>query len=178
VESSLAERVCCIRFVQLERTEPETRGWLQVAVTSKSINVNRQIQAGHYREIFGIALPVGLEALFQASFSLTDQIIVGSLGASAVAAVGLSNNLSFILTLLYAAIGTGSGAFIAQAYGRRDMDEVSKIAAVGQTSAAVLGICSSLPLILFPSPILRYLSRAVFLARSVRFDCRGTVFSR
>ena len=79
------------------------------------------------------------------------------MGASAVAAVGLSNNLSFILTLLYAAVGTGSGAFIAQAYGRQDMDEVSKIAAVGHTAAAVLGICSSLPLILFPSPILRFL---------------------
>jgi putative MATE family efflux protein len=121
----------------------------------ESINVNRQ--ASQFRQIFGIALPVGLEALFQASFSLMDQIIVGSLGASAVAAVGLSNNLSFIITLLYAAIGTGSAAFIAQAYGRRAMDEVSKIAAVGQTAAAVLGFCSSLPLILFPGPILRFL---------------------
>jgi Na+-driven multidrug efflux pump len=80
--------------------------------------VNRQFKASQFREIFGIALPVGLEALFQASFSLIDQIVVGSLGTSAVAAVGLSNNLSFIITLLYAAIGTGSGAFIAQAYGR------------------------------------------------------------
>jgi Na+-driven multidrug efflux pump len=52
----------------------------------ESINVNRQ--ASQFRQIFGIALPVGLEALFQASFSLMDQIIVGSLGASAVAAVG------------------------------------------------------------------------------------------
>jgi putative MATE family efflux protein len=120
------------------------------------ISVNRQFQASHYREIFNIALPVGLEAIFQASFSLIDQIVVGSLGASAVAAVGLSNNLSFILTLLYAAIGTGGGAFIAQAYGRRDMDEVSKIAAIGQTAAAILGICSSLPMVLFPSPILRF----------------------
>ena len=103
-----------------------------------------------------MALPVGLEAVFQSSFSLIDQIIVGSLGATAVAAVGLSNNLSFILTLLYAAIGTGSGAFIAQAYGRRNMDEVSKIAALGQTAAFSLGICSSIPLLLFPNPILRF----------------------
>jgi MATE family, multidrug efflux pump len=119
--------------------------------------VNRQFRASNYREIFNIALPVGLEAIFQASFSLIDQIVVGSLGASAVAAVGLSNNLSFIVTLLYAAIGTGSGAFIAQAYGRRDMDEVSKIAVIGQTAAATLGVCSALPLILFPSQILRFL---------------------
>ena len=128
---------------------------LEIGVASKCISVNRHFQPSHYRKIFNIALPVGLEAIFQASFSLIDQIIVGSLGASAVAAVGLSNNLSFILTLLYAAIGTGSGVFIAQAYGRRDMDEVSKIAAIGQTAAAILGICSAIPLVLFPSPILR-----------------------
>ena len=118
--------------------------------------MNPQFQPSHYREIFNVAFPVGLEAVFQASFSLIDQVIVGTLGASAVAAVGLSNNLSFVLTLLYAAIGTGSGAFIAQAYGRRDMDEVSKIAAIGQSAAAILGICSSIPLILFPSSILRW----------------------
>jgi putative MATE family efflux protein len=119
--------------------------------------VHQKFKANHYREIFAIALPVGLEAVCQASFSLIDQIIVGSLGAVAVAAVGLSNNLSFILTLLYAAIGTGSGVFIAQAYGRRDMPEVSKIAALGQTAAAILGVCSALPLVLFPIPILRFL---------------------
>jgi putative MATE family efflux protein len=118
--------------------------------------VNRQFKPGLYRSILNVALPVGLEAVFQSSFSLIDQIIVGSLGATAVAAVGLSNNLSFILTLLYAAIGTGSGAFIAQAYGRRNMDEVSKIAALGQTAAFSLGICSSIPLLLFPNPILRF----------------------
>lgn len=128
--------------------------------------MNRQFQPAHYREIFNIALPVGLEAVFQASFSLVDQIIVGSLGAGAVAAVGLSNNLSFILTLLYAAIGTASGAFIARAYGRRDMNEVSKIAALGQTAAAVLGIFSSLPLVLFPNPILRFLGAHEELAKT------------
>ena len=128
--------------------------------------MNRQFQPRHYREIFNIALPVGLESVFQASFSLIDQIIVGSLGATAVAAVGLSNNLSFILTLLYAAIGTGSGAFIAQAYGRRDMDEVSKIAAIGQTAAVTLGICSALPLVFFPNPILRFLGAQDELAKT------------
>jgi MATE family, multidrug efflux pump len=35
------------------------------------------------------------------------------------------------------------------------MDEVSEIAALGQTTAAVLGACTALPLILYPSTILR-----------------------
>jgi Na+-driven multidrug efflux pump len=86
--------------------------------------------------------------IFQTSFSFIDQIIVGSLGAVALAAVGLSNNLAFILSLLYAGIGTSSGAFIAQAY------EVSQIATLGQTAAALLEVCSALPLVLFSVPIL------------------------
>jgi putative MATE family efflux protein len=117
--------------------------------------VNRNRNGSNYREIFRVAIPVSLEAVFQSSFSFIDQIIVGILGTVAVAAVGLSNNLSFILTLLYSAVGTGSGVFIAQAYGRGNMDEVSEITALGQTAAAVLGVSTALPLILFPSTILR-----------------------
>jgi Na+-driven multidrug efflux pump len=48
-----------------------------------------------YWKILKLAVPVGLEGVFQTSFSLIDQIIVGRLGAEAVAGVGLSN--SFLL---------------------------------------------------------------------------------
>jgi Na+-driven multidrug efflux pump len=60
-----------------------------------------------------------LEAVFQTSFSLIDQIIVGRLGADAIAGVGLSNSFTFIVLLIYSALGTGSGALIAQAFGRK-----------------------------------------------------------
>ena len=72
-----------------------------------------------------------LEAVFQTSFSLIDQIIVGRLGADAIAGVGLSNSFTFIVLLIYSALGTGSGALIAQALGRKDMEEVSATAAAG-----------------------------------------------
>ena len=86
-----------------------------------------------------MALPVSLESVFQMSFNVVDQIIVGLLGATAVAAVGLSNSVAAIAILLCAAIGTGSGVLIAQAYGRKDMDDVSRTAAVGQTVAGTFG---------------------------------------
>jgi putative MATE family efflux protein len=101
-------------------------------------------------------LPVGLETVFQTSFGLIDQIIVGLLGASAVAGVGLANSISFIVMLVYSAIGTGSGVLIAQAYGRKDMEEVSAIAALGLIVAGGFGLCTALPLALFPAIILRW----------------------
>jgi Na+-driven multidrug efflux pump len=51
-------------------------------------------------KIFKVALPVSLEAVFQTSLGFVDQIIVGTLGATAVAAVGLCNSISFIVMLL------------------------------------------------------------------------------
>jgi len=54
-----------------------------------------------YWRILKLALPVGLEGVFQTSFSLIDQIVVGRLGADAVAGVGLSNSISFIVLLFY-----------------------------------------------------------------------------
>jgi Na+-driven multidrug efflux pump len=107
--------------------------------------MNQSSRFNRYREILRVAIPVSLESVFQASFSFIDQIIVGVLGASAVAAVGLSNSVSFIVALLYSAIGTGSGVLVAQAFGRQDMKAVSRVASLGQIFAAVFGTCTALP---------------------------------
>jgi putative MATE family efflux protein len=106
------------------------------------------------KRILEVALPVSLESIFQMSFNVIDQIIVGLLGASAVAAVGVSNSVAAIAILLCAAIGTGSGVLIAQAYGRKDMEDVSRTAAVGQTLAGIFGTITALPLIIFSKPLL------------------------
>jgi Na+-driven multidrug efflux pump len=106
------------------------------------------------KRILELALPISLESIVQMSFNGVDQIIVGLLGASAVAAVGLSNSVAAIAILSCAAIGTGSGVLIAQAYGRKDMNDVSRTAAVGQTLAGAFGAITALPLIIFPKPLL------------------------
>jgi Na+-driven multidrug efflux pump len=109
-----------------------------------------------YRKIAVLAIPVGLETVFQTSLGGVDQVIVGFLGAGAVAGVGLANSISFIVMLFYSAIGIGSGVLVAQSFGRKDMEGVNAGAALGQMTAGCLGICTALPLALFPRAILRW----------------------
>ena len=116
--------------------------------------MSEKLKRGMLKRILGVALPVSLESVFQMSFNVADQIIVGFLGATSVAAVGLSNSVAAIAILLCAAIGTGSGVLIAQAYGRKDMEDVSRTAAVGQTIASSFGAVIALPLIVFSKPLL------------------------
>lgn len=48
------------------------------------------------RELGKIAVPVTLQSMLQASFSIVDQIMIGQLGAVSIAAVGLGGNYSMI----------------------------------------------------------------------------------
>ena len=44
-----------------------------------------------------IAIPVTLQSMLQASFSIVDQIMIGQLGETNISAVGLCGNFSLIL---------------------------------------------------------------------------------
>ena len=139
---------------------PLARATTDTSKTPMLLNVHRKEkdeQASSYREILGLALPVGLETVFQTSLGAVDQIIVGLLGADALAGVGLSNSVAFIVMLVYSAIGTSCGVLVAQAQGRKDREEVSVTAAMGLLVAGVFGVCTALPLVLFPGVILRWI---------------------
>lgn len=66
------------------------------------------------RDFFKIALPVALQWIFQASFSVADQIMVGQLGGAAVAGIGLGGKFSSLYSVVLAAIATAAGIAIAQ----------------------------------------------------------------
>lgn len=119
--------------------------------------IDKENSAESQEKIFKVALPVSLEAVFQTSLGFVDQIIVGTLGATAVAAVGLCNSISFIVMLLYSAIGTGAGVLVAQAVGRNDLNDVSKVAALGVMTSGAFGVLTAIPLVLYPGPILRFI---------------------
>ena len=111
---------------------------------------------GVLKKILEVALPVGLESIFQMSFNVVDQIIVGLLGAARSRSRSLEQRVAIVI-LLCAAVGTGSGVLIAQAYGRKDMEDVSRTAAVGQTLAGTLGVMIALPLVIFSKPLLVFI---------------------
>ena len=99
-------------------------------------------------------------------FNVIDQMIVGLLGADAVAAVGLSNSIASIALLLYASAGVGAGVMVARAFGRKDLKEVSQIASTGQGLSGLLGLITAFLLISFSQPLLRLVGADPKLAGS------------
>lgn len=76
---------------------------------------------------FRIALPVAMQGMLNTVVNLVDTMMIGTLGATAIAAVGLANKVFFVFSLLVFGIVSGSGVLAAQYWGNRDEKNIRKV---------------------------------------------------
>ncbi len=77
--------------------------------------------------IFNFAMPMLIGNVFQQLYNIIDSAIVGHyLGKEALAAVGASFPLVFLLLSLIIGIGIGSSVIISQYYGAKDLEKVRR----------------------------------------------------
>ncbi len=72
-----------------------------------------------------IAIPVALQAMLQSSFSIIDQLMVGQLGKTAIAAVELGGKPGFVFTFVSGAVATVTGIMISQYMGKKDEEKIN-----------------------------------------------------
>jgi MATE family, multidrug efflux pump len=87
------------------------------------------------REFFAvllkIALPITIQQLALSLLNVIDVLMIGQLGETAVAGVGLANQIFFLLNLLLFGIVSGSAIFTAQFWGRRDLASIRQVMGIG-----------------------------------------------
>src|SRR5512136_3079733 len=69
------------------------------------------------RTVVSLSLPVLLSSLLQRLVSIVDIFLVGGLGASAIAAVGLGQLLVFVTMTVFWGLATGTTVVIAHLWG-------------------------------------------------------------
>lgn len=84
-----------------------------------------------FQTMIKLATPIALQHFVMAALSVVDVVMIGQLGETAVASVGLADQLFFLHILLMFGIGSGAAIFTAQFWGKRDMPSIH----------AVLGLC-------------------------------------
>lgn len=93
------------------------------------------------RQVAQIAVPVSTEAIVLLVLNFVNQIIVGALGAVAIAAVGFANSLSFIVLITVSALGISVTILVARAAGAgRKHDMATTISSAVIVGGAVSGL--------------------------------------
>ncbi|MBB5232655.1 MATE family efflux transporter [Deinococcus budaensis] len=107
------------------------------------------------REIARIAVPVSLEMVLQLVLTFVNQVIVGTLGAVAVAAVGLAGSVSFMFFVTLGALGSGTSILVARRAGAGDRAGVNGALAVALVVSTALAALLTGPVILGGEGLLR-----------------------
>ena len=106
------------------------------------------------REIARIAVPVSFEFVLTLVLNFVNQIVVGTLGATAIAAVGFANSLTMILVLTLGAIGASVSILVARAFGAGRRDELDQTVSVAMVLAVSVGVLAAVPVALWPHQLL------------------------
>ena len=113
-----------------------------------------------------IAIPVTLQSMLQASFSIVDQIMIGQLGETNISAVGLCGNFSLIFSVVIGAVSTVAGILIAQFTGAEDTKEAWCSFDVSLISGIVIAALFLFAAGVFPSQILGLYTRDVSIVNT------------
>ncbi|HPH94227.1 MAG TPA: MATE family efflux transporter [Anaerolineaceae bacterium] len=85
----------------------------------------------YLNRLLKIALPIILQNFFQASLNMIGSMMIGQMGEKSVAAVGLANQISFLMILLLFGINSGCAIFTAQFWGKGDVVSIRKAQGIG-----------------------------------------------
>jgi putative MATE family efflux protein len=96
------------------------------------------------RSLMLLAIPMVLETLMESLFAVVDVFFVARLGADAVATVGFTESMLYIIYAIAMGLGIGATALVARRIGERDPDGAARTAVqsilLGVVVAAVIGI--------------------------------------
>ena len=81
---------------------------------------------GFFASVCALAIPVALQSMLQASFSIVDQIMIGQLGSVSVAGVGLAGKFASLYSVIVSAVGVVAGIMISQYLGQKNSREVRR----------------------------------------------------
>lgn len=87
-----------------------------------------------------IAIPIAMQALLNTTLNLVDTMMIGSLGESAIAAVGLANKVFFVFILLLFGVVSGSSILTAQYWGKRDVKNIRRVLGI----SLIIGVTASI----------------------------------
>lgn len=130
-----------------------------------------------FQSVIRIAIPIALQSMLQSSFSMIDQVMVGQLGSTSIAAVGIAGKFAFLYSVVIGAVTAIAGIMISQYIGQKDQKAADRSLCVNLMVAGGVAIAFTLLSLLLPGQIMRLYSEdtdAVRLAASYLRMIAGT----
>lgn len=107
-----------------------------------------------YKTMLSLAIPIAMQNLISSSLNMVDTVMIGGLGEQQIAAVGLANQIFFLLALILFGISSGSAIFTAQFWGKKDILNIRKVLGISLLTGVSVSLIFSLAAFFIPEFLL------------------------
>lgn len=109
-----------------------------------------------FRVMLALAVPVAFQQLITAGLNMVDVVMVGQLGETSVAALGLANQIFFLLILFLFGVTSGMAIFTAQYWGKRDEESIRMVLGICLVIAIFVASLFTLAATLIPQTLMSF----------------------
>ncbi len=121
----------------------------------KSIYFNKPF----WKTVLPLAIPIALQNLMAASFSLIDTFMVAGLGSTTLSAVGMATQYTWLFNICIFGLTSGTALFVSQYWGTKDRDSINRTEGMALLLAIGTALMFFLVGLLFPEVILRIFNK-------------------
>ncbi len=127
----------------------------------KSNFVSKAFDKSFLRNLLIIAFPIMLQNFMSAAVNILDSVMIAKLGTTELSAVGLGNQLFFLLNLILYGLGSGSMVFCAQFWGKKNFEGLQKTFGISLITAFFFGTLFTLFCVIKPAEIVSLYTKDV-----------------
>lgn len=107
-----------------------------------------------FSTLFKLWMPIALQQLIFSSLNFVSTMMIGQLGETSVASVGLANQIFFLFQLLLFGVSSGAAIFVAQFWGKHDIKNIRRVLGISLALGSVGALVFSAVALVFPEPAL------------------------
>ncbi|WP_462410282.1 MATE family efflux transporter [Neobacillus sp. Marseille-QA0830] len=138
-----------------------------------------------HRALISLVIPIALQNLISAASIAADVVMLGKISQSAMSAVSLAGQVTFVLTLFYMGMATGTGILTAQYWGKKDIKTIQRVLSIASMFSFAISLFFFVLSLYFPEMLMRLFTNdsglikygATFL-RAVSFSYLAMGFSQ
>lgn len=120
-------------------------------ISTMDVDFNRKFN----RELITLVIPIALQNLISATAVSADIVMLGVVGQSAMSAVSLAGQITFVLTLFYMGMSAGAGILTAQYWGKKDLQTIQRIFSIACVFSMCISFLFFIISLLYSEPLMR-----------------------
>ncbi|NCB00942.1 MAG: MATE family efflux transporter [Spirochaetia bacterium] len=107
-----------------------------------------------YSKLIFLALPITIQNLLMNSLSFIDTLMITKVSEEALAAVGLANQMFFLISLFYFGVSSGAAIFVAQYWGAKQIEKLQRTMGIALSLGLLGAFASAFFSFFFPTLIM------------------------